>query len=123
LERQVNGFKVEMDGSTRKYTVVLTRHAKERFSQRFSDGSGADQTENILSVFSRSKETAAFLNKPSLLQHFYDTYGYERKHFYVYRNAVLFVCDKRGGMVVVLTCMRPPLWAAKTQKYRKKVAC
>ncbi|MFA5366111.1 MAG: hypothetical protein WC325_13095 [Candidatus Bathyarchaeia archaeon] len=116
----MNGYRVEMENSISKYTVVITKHAKERFAQRFANNSTEDQTSNILSVFSRSKETSGFLNNHRLLQYFYDTYGYKRKFFYIYRNTILFVCEKKGNLIYILTCMKSPLWAIKPKKYRSK---
>jgi len=119
----MNGYEIEMENSVNKYIVVITKHANERFAQRFANHSTEDQTHNILDLFKKSKETAGFLNKSGLLQYFYDTYGYERKYFYIYKNVVLFVCDKKDNIIHILTCMKSPLWAVKPRKYRKKVSC
>jgi hypothetical protein len=120
----MNGYyKINICNSTNKYIVVITKHANKRFAERFANNSTENQEHNILDLFKESEETSSFLNKSDLIQYFYDTYGYKRKYFYIYKNSVLFVCDKNDNTIYILTCMQPPLWSLKPQKYRKKVSC
>jgi len=109
--------KVEMEDSKSSYMIFVTRHAQERFEQRFYNGDNPYSM--ILALFRKSKGVSAFLNNPGLLQHFYDKYGYDRKHFFVYKKRVLFVCHKSDNKINILTCMRSPFWANGPQKFRE----
>lgn len=99
-----------------KIRVILTKHAKERYIERFvkkhkpdlsNKEENAALSKKLHKVFSESNESKAHLCDTNLMCRMYEKYGYDRKFsFYVHpeKKTTFVIIHEPGNRNIAVTC-------------------
>lgn len=80
----------------------MTKHAKERFSERFPAFVKAGNVEaGIQEVLGAAAENRSIYNNSALMNRVYERYGFDQKYVFLVFKDILFLCIDKGSLTPV----------------------
>ena len=93
--------------------VIVTKHAVERFNQRFR---GNHDHWGLLNIINHSEESRSIYNDLTFMMSIYERYGYDTKYKFFVKDSAVFVGIVEDDKVFIVTTI-----SNKSGKYGRTV--